>query len=297
MVGMPLPEGLTHRPLTVDDAPAVFELWAATERRFLGQPLVERSDVADTLAVPSVDLDHDSVGVLDGDRLVAWAMFTRGNGLADVGESHAGRGIGTWLVDWFDRRTGSARVGQEVHVDDAATETLLAAHGYAPSYTSWVLDLAPDVEIPRRDVPAGFETGALATGEERAVHEVVESAFAEWGQREPMSYEDWDRLVLQADRFRPERVVVCRRDGEVVGACVVVDAPDACWVWQLAVRAEHRGRGLAQAMMARAFTEARGRGKDVGRLATDSRTGALGLYEKLGLQVKHEMREWVRPGE
>ena len=54
---------------------------------------------------------------------------------------------------------------------------------------------------------------------------------------------------------------------------------------QIAVRREARGRGLGRALLVAAFAEARSRGATISRLNTDSRTGALGLYEHVGMVV------------
>ena len=82
--------------------------------------------------------------------------------------------------------------------------------------------------------------------------------------------------------------VVTDPGGEVVGVVVIVlagDALDEGYVDQLAVRRDQRGRGLARALLADAFAAARERGASRSTLATDSRTGALGLYEKVGMEV------------
>jgi len=54
---------------------------------------------------------------------------------------------------------------------------------------------------------------------------------------------------------------------------------------RLATRADQRSRGLAQALLVDAFAEARQHGATRFELSTDSRTGALSLYEKVGMRV------------
>ena len=51
------------------------------------------------------------------------------------------------------------------------------------------------------------------------------------------------------------------------------------------VRRDARGRGLGRVLLVAAFAEARSRGATISRLNTDSRTGALGLYEHVGMVV------------
>jgi mycothiol synthase len=77
--------------------------------------------------------------------------------------------------------------------------------------------------------------------------------------------------------------------GEVVGVCVLslgdFDDGRSGFVSRLAVRRDRRGLGLAKALLADAFGNAREHGATRSELSTDSRTGALGLYEKVGMVV------------
>jgi len=75
--------------------------------------------------------------------------------------------------------------------------------------------------------------------------------------------------------------------GAVVGVALVLLADDGAegFVDQLAVRADHRGKGLAQALLVDAFAAAREHGAVRSTLSTDSRTGALSLYERVGMVV------------
>ena len=66
---------------------------------------------------------------------------------------------------------------------------------------------------------------------------------------------------------------------------LILIADDTGFVEKLAVRKDLRGLGLGQALLANAFAEARAHGASRSELSTDSRTGALGLYEKVGMEV------------
>ena len=57
------------------------------------------------------------------------------------------------------------------------------------------------------------------------------------------------------------------------------------FIARLATRADQRGRGLAQALLVDCFAAARAHGATGIWLSTDTRTGALGLYEKVGMRV------------
>ena len=75
----------------------------------------------------------------------------------------------------------------------------------------------------------------------------------------------------------------------IVAAAVIVIGGEAdqreAFVERLATRADQRGRGLAQALLVDSFAAARSRGVTGAALSTDTRTGALGLYEKVGMRV------------
>ncbi len=68
-------------------------------------------------------------------------------------------------------------------------------------------------------------------------------------------------------------------------ACAYVD--------RLAVRRDRRGIGLARALLVDSFAAARAHGATRSELSTDSRTGALGLYEKVGMEVTSVWRHWA----
>jgi len=57
-------------------------------------------------------------------------------------------------------------------------------------------------------------------------------------------------------------------------------------VHQLAVRRDHRNRGIARALLLTAFRGFHDVGRRVVTLGTDSRTGALAMYERVGLRVR-----------
>jgi mycothiol synthase len=285
----PFPAGLTTRPLRPEDSGIVFELMAAQERLDLGEVEIEEADLVGDWARPSHDLSARSVAVFDGDRLVGYAELT-GVDRADsaVLPSHRGRGIGTWLAWWLrdlGRRVGSPVVGMPVP-QGGPGDRLLEALGYEVRWTSWVLQLPPGAEIAERELPEGYAVRTATDAELPAVHEVIEDAFLEWSDRAREPFEDFRASVLERPGFEPWNLRVVTDDsGAVVGVAVVaVGARDIAVVSRLAVRRDQRGRGLAQVLLVDAFARAREHGATVSELSTDSRTGALGLYEKVGMR-------------
>ena len=70
---MQLPGGLSARPLTAVDARAVYQVMAAQELHDLGIVEIEEADIVGDWQRPSFDVPASTVGVFDGNRLVAYA--------------------------------------------------------------------------------------------------------------------------------------------------------------------------------------------------------------------------------
>ena len=125
-----------------------------------------------------------------------------------------------------------------------------------------------------------------APGEERDAFQVVEDAFNEWPNRTPSTYEDWAAgVVLRPGFARGTCASSPDPGGAVVGVGYVFLSRDCGYVQYLAVRRDQRGRGLARALLVDCFAVAREHGATRSELSTDSRTGALGLYERVGMRV------------
>ena len=294
-----LPDGLTTRPLRPTDSRAVFELMAAQELLDIGEVAIEEADIISDWARPSHDLAGRSVGVFDGDELVAYAELM-GADRADTSvlPSHRGRGIGTWLAHWLQqlgRRVGSTVVGMPVP-QGSPGDRLLEALGFRVRWTSWVLTLPEGATIPARDLPPGYTIRPAGPGDVRAAHDVLEDAFLEWSVREREPFEDFEAATSGRPGFEPWNLrVALDPQGDVVGVSLVLvsDEGTTGFVDRLAVRRDQRNRGLAQALLVDAFAATRAHGTTTSELSTDSRTGALGLYERAGMTVS---QVWVNRG-
>ncbi len=284
-------ESLDVRPARRDELPAVLSVFHAVDLDTAGETLLDAVDLEGFWNDPTFDAEHDTRLVLDDGRPVAAAfLFANGFARVDVVPDACGRGLGTLLADWVEQRQrerGGGHCEQEAFETDVRTRDFLAARGYAPAHESWSLELPAGATITERPLPDGVVVRPMRAGEERVVHQVVEDAFNEWEGRTPRAYESWKALVLDRPGTTPDHLLVAVDGDEVVGACVGMDgeSADEYWVAQLAVRRDRRGQGIAQQLLAVSFGAARARGRTRGRLDTDSRTGALSLYERLGMHV------------
>jgi GNAT superfamily N-acetyltransferase len=291
LVSTDLPPGLTARPLTPADLDAAYAVYSKAEVEDSGHLAIEPEDIAGDWARPSFDLATDSIGVFDGERLVGAAEVTTGGRRAEgaVLPGERGRGIGSWLAAWTEQRAaslGSSRVGQ-VAADGSLPQRLLRGRGYTLGHTSWVLELPEGGEIPQRSLPVGHTLATADTAErEHAAYVVIQDAFDEWEGRVRATFEDWAAITVRRPGAQPWQLRVVEHDGAVVGASfTILDSQGVGYVEQLAVERSYRGKGLAQALLSDAFGQAREHGATRSELSTDSRSGALDLYLKLGMEV------------
>jgi mycothiol synthase len=291
-----LPAGLAAGPLTPADADAVTSVWVECEEHDDGRAEVVPADIASIFQSPRID----AVGVRDDGRLVALAiqlapMMT----WVAVLPSHRGRGVGTWLMDWTQaaaRKVGGDACSQSVSEHEHAAIALLERAGYERRWEGWLFEIVLEHEPVPPVLPGGYAIRAFEPGrDERAAFEVFERAFAEWPEYEARPFDDWVAVSLGRPGFAPELLGLCTRDDEVVGAALLTYDADKGWVDQLAVARAHRGRGLGRALLVHAFGVTWRRGGRRCGLGTDSRTGARGLYEHVGMHVRKTYYEYVKP--
>lgn len=291
-----LPDGLTTRALRRGDERAVFEVIAAQELLDTGEIAIDVSDLHADWSRPSHDLAARSVAVLDGEEIVGYVELAgRDRADAAVHPDHRGRGIGTWLAQWvtdLGRSLGSSVVGQPVPVGSPG-DRLLESLGWDVRWTSWVLRLPAGAAVPVRDLSDGYAVRQAEDADLRAAHDLLEDAFLEWSEREREPFEDFHASLTQRPGYAPWMLrVVTDGAGDVVGVAWVLldDTGEVAYVDRLATRRDQRNRGIAQALLVDSFAEGRRRGAHVFELATDTRTGALGLYEKVGMRT---VSTWV----
>ena len=291
-----LPEGFSARPCTLADVAPVFELVAACETHDIGQADIDLDDIQAEWTRPSFDLDNGTIVVIDdaAGTLVAQGEVTYGQRAdCSVHPAWRGRGIGTWLVQWTEecaRALGASRIGQTVIDTSTDATDLFERRGYVLRYTSWILSIRFAQTPPRSAaLPQGYSIRDFVPGtDDGPVQALIDSSFLEWSDRAPESLEDWRAKTVARPGFAPWLLpVLTTADGTIVGAAFLMDSieQNEGWVQQLAVAREHRGQGLGRALMDEVFSRFHALGRAGCSLNTDSRTGALGLYEHVGMSV------------
>jgi GNAT superfamily N-acetyltransferase len=293
-VSLDLPAGLTARPATASDIPAIVELIAACELDADGVAEVDEGDVS--FERHGFDPDLDTMLVFDREEIVGWVELYLQRAEADVRPSHRGRGIGSTLLRWSEdrgRALSAAEINQTKTDANTGARDLFASNGYEPRWVSWVIRIALDEPPTPPMLPAGISIRPFREADARDVHRVVDAAFCEWPGRDPEPYEVWASMITAHSAFSPELSPLAFDGDDLVGVVITYDYPDAAegWISQLATRATHRRRGIGQALLRTAFGWFYERGRRVAGVSTDSRTGALALYEKVGMRV---VRQYTR---
>jgi len=291
-----LPEGLTARPLTSREIDDVVAMINAGERRDTGETMWEREDLVADSSSDGFDVERDWVGIFEGARCVAWAMVVhQRRAFVDVHPDVRGRGIGTalraWTVDRVRQRGGSyvAQVIDDRRVDVVA---MLKEAGYAPRYTSWILRMDhPIAPTPRP--PQGIELRSFRAEDGTELLTMFEEAFSEFEDRLPSSLVTWRAMTTEREGFRNEDMIVAVDGDRIVGGAFLIQSEGGIWVDKFAVQREYRHRGIARAMLYSAFARSHALGSDHTELNTDSRTGALSFYERIGMFIRSSYTNWA----
>jgi len=241
--------------------------------------------VAADLRRPLIDLAADTVVVeAAGGEVAGWAWNHGGKRVqVDVHPSYRGLGLGTRLIEWAEARSravGSEWVAQTVDDADKAGTELLRSRGYDVLATNWLLERPLD-DVVEQEPPAGIRLAAFDPERAHEVYELAQDAF----QQRRKSFDEWAELTIARPAFLPT-VSTLAYDGDTVAGLVIALDGEEGYVEQLAVGADHRNRGIARAMLDRTCAEFRRLGRDNLILWTHSGTGALAMYEHLGLRVR-----------
>ncbi len=281
--------GLTVRALTVDDVDDVVALANTCELHDVGFTMWEREDLTSDLRLPGVDPALDTVGGWREGRLVGWGFRPNERGAwVDVHPDARGEGIGTSLRLWTERRARerrASRIGQTIN--DRATDAiqLLVGAGYSPRRTSWILTMEHPERPADPTLPDGIALRTYRSGDDEEALGMFEEAFAEVPDRVPSSLATWRTMTIERDGFASEDLVLAEDDGAIVGGAFLIDS-DEVWVDKIAVRRDHRGRGIGRALLQVAYQRAFDRGYATTSLSTDSDRSALAMYERVGMRVK-----------
>lgn len=325
-----LPEGYTLRPGRMDDLGATVALFNACSMELIGAEDERVEDVRNYWQTPGFDLERDARVVLAPDgQIVGWmevwdpAPHVRLYGWGRVHPDHTGRGIGSYLLRWVEKRARQsipkAPEGARVVLfngsisTDSAAQACFRQAGLRLVRHHWrmTIEMADDRPPPAPQWPPGITVRTLRVGrDERAVIQAVREAFKDhWGYVERPFEEEfaqWTHFMDNDEDFDPSLWFLAMDGDEIAGVSLcrlkINEDPDMGWVGTLGVRRPWRRKGLGLALLHHSFGELYRRGQRKVGLGVDaeSLTGATRLYEKAGMQVARQYSSYeqeLRPGE
>ena len=287
---MTILDDLRTRPLTLDDVGDVIELFHRYDQQFFGEPLMDADDIASEFSAPDIDLTTSSRGYWTSTGELVATVFLSPRGHLDVqfADGWDTPDLKDQLVDFGEqlaRSTGMDSISTFVADDDTDGARLLRrARLHAAPH---LLDPRPrSGDADRRPGPArGYAVRPFTMADAEPTYRVITRRLRGVGRPAPVV-----RGLAGGDpRSRERRPVgLPGRDLSRRGhrRCIVFDSAGEAWVAQLAVDQAHRHRGVAQQLLAETYAAARQRGVPHAGLSTDTRTGALDLYLRLGMRVK-----------
>jgi ribosomal protein S18 acetylase RimI-like enzyme len=216
------------------------------------------------------------------------------------------------LVDWAvgqAREVGAARglpvqqIDTGTFADDERQHRLLAAAGFEKVRSWWQMrrSVTPG-EAGLVDDPARWERDGvvvrLAEGDDdlRAVHDVLEAAFADHFNSKPETFDEFLFRLREEPGHRWDHWWLAEVDGTPAGALVGAESGSGSYVAYIGVVEAARGRGVAKGLLRTVIADAAVRGRDHVDLEVDadSPTGAERLYRALGWETSYVTESWHR---
>lgn len=297
---MDLPAGHTWRRATPDDVAAICALVIACDVAEYGEPDYEEADVRDDFARERFDLARDTWVVENDKTLVGYAATWDKRPheliLGDAFSHPDGVDLQPWLVARVDERArehAEASGATTIHSFNSEPNTLrakaLTDAGYAVCrvFRRMVIDL--DVPPPLPSTTPGVVIRHPTDDDLRTCYDVEHVAFREHFDHTDESYDAWLARRKRSPHHDLGLWWLAEVDGVPAGVLIGEWHDDNGWVKSLGVLREARGRGVGTALLLTAFDAFRKAGAPKVGLGVDSdnSTGAMALYERIGMRAEH----------
>jgi mycothiol synthase len=326
--------GLSWQPLSHDLLPLWLQLHETLNEADGGHEHLGLDDLHDELEPDWIDLAQNSRIALDADgeaRAFGLVQIRPGDitllRAACWGGVHPdfrGRGIGRALLAWQTERAAAlvaqrreklgshTPAGALMIVEERAESAARLAErtGFELSRYFFVMrrDLStpvPTIAVPDRLRMLSFDQ---AVAEDPGVDDALRLAHNEafehhWGFQ-PWSAQTWQQWETGQRDFRGDWSFLALDGDQVAGYALSAGFRTEWetlgwsqgWTSKLGVRAPWRGIGLAKTLLAASMRAFAADGMQYAGLDVDSDnpTGAVGLYNALGYQVRHRAAHWTK---
>ncbi|NGY57571.1 GNAT family N-acetyltransferase [Lentzea sp. NEAU-D13] len=311
---------LVWRPLATADIPVVAALYNAAAAVDDTGELLSEEDFAESFA--EADLPGGSLAVLVDGVLAAYGLVVLRDDPVGVnrvrldGMVHPEfrrNGIGRELLPrlvTLARSLHTARHPDMPMVACTMVESRSAGHaalcaelGFTADRYFHEMEVALGESLAQVPIPAGYEIVPFSAARAEEVRLVCNATFAEhWGSTE-RSPQEWAASFTNSKRFVPQTSFLALADGAVVGFVLARHYPVVeemtgvreLWIGDVGTLAEHRGRGVAAALLSWTLAQGKAQGYHRAGLSVDTAnsTSALGVYERAGFEVA---RTWIDYG-
>jgi ribosomal protein S18 acetylase RimI-like enzyme len=211
--------------------------------------------------------------------------------------------VGAAALDFVRRRAAEHDPGAPVHVLTYATaerdRAWLEAAGGRVVRHYWRMRVT--FTDPPTDPAVPADVAIEQPGDDvdrlRELHHVIDTAFLDHFGFQETVFEEWLQRHSSAPGADRGLWWLARMDGVPAAALVGRDWPDTGWVQGIGTLRAFRGRRLARLLLQTAFAEFGRRGQLTVSLGVDADnpTGAVALYESVGMQVQHETLRYELP--
>ena len=237
----------------------------------------------------------------------------------EVHPEHRGRGLGEAILTWMEGRARqrlleypadlprSLRTNSNNYLPDRIA--LFEQHGFSQVRIWYSMRRDLSQPIPDETLPPGLILRTFVPEYDRSLMEAFNECFQDHWSFEPITEQDWQMFFMHVDSFHPELSFLAL-DGEESHAQIAgfsinfVREEDnrrqgiaEGLINELGTRRPWRKHGIASALLCASMRAFKAAGLNYAGLGvdTESQTGALGLYERLGFTVVKRSFTFSKP--
>jgi mycothiol synthase len=317
---------ITFRSLTRQDIQAIYDICCQEHRELYGTDPLDIAGYEKSWLLYGFNPETDTCAAWVDGQIVGYvdirvfrSIPVRPSMYGYVRPAYRSQGIASWLLAWARQRAEGfvafcppeARVTLTGYTSLEDGRQLLLDHGYTQTRQSYMMELEFDGKPqPMPTLPDGFRFQSMAEGATlREIAYLYQETFRDHrGSLDEPLEAAMKRLegIFAAHADFDPAMVVRVLDGDTPAGVVIATPSDngdqqTAYIHTLGVISAYRKRGLGMALLQLGFHLASERGKKGLVLGVDaaSLTGAVRLYERAGMKIRHifhVLELEIRPG-